>query len=100
MRDEITLIQFDVTKIEEVTKTTAKVLDDEKLWVKGQNILHDEKLKTHPEKANHHLLYVQSLLAKCKKHRGPFNTAEKVDQCLKGIEDEIEQKCILQQDIL
>ena len=60
MWDEITLIQSDVTKIEKVTKTTAKVLDeDEKLWVKGQNILHEEKLKRDAEKANHYLLYAK-----------------------------------------
>ena len=101
MRDESTLIQSDVTKIEKVTKTIAKVLDeDEKLWVKGQNILHEEKLKRDAENANHLLLYVQSLLAKCKKHGGPFISAEEVDQCLKDIKDEIEKKRILRVEIL
>ena len=39
VRDEITLIQSDVMKIEKVTKTIAKDLDeDEKLWVKEQII--------------------------------------------------------------
>ena len=73
MRDEITLIQSDVTKTEKVTKTIAKVLDeDTKLWEKGQNIFHERKLKRDAEKANHHLLYNQSLLAKCKKYGGPL----------------------------
>ena len=77
MRDKITLIQSDVTKIEKVTKAVTEVLDeDEKLWVKGQNILHEKKLKRDAEKGNHHLLYVQSLLAKCVKHGGLFISAE------------------------
>ena len=88
MMDEITLIKSDVTKIEKVTKAIL------------QNILHEEKLKRDAEKANHHLLYVQNLLAKCKKHEGPFISAEEVDQCLKGIKDEIEKKRILRVEIL
>ena len=49
MRDEITLIQSDVMKIEKVTKLITKVLDeDKKLLVKGRNTLHKEKLKTDP----------------------------------------------------
>ena len=51
--------------------------EDGKLWVNVQGILHEEKLKRDAEKTNHHLLYVQSLLAKCKKHGGPFISAEK-----------------------
>ena len=62
--------------------------------------MHEEKLKRVAEKANQHLLYVQSLLAKCKKHGGPFISAEEVDQCLNCIKDEIEKKRILCVEIL
>ena len=52
-----------------IAKAIAKALEeDEKLWVKVQNILHGEKLKRDAKKAKHHLLYNQSLLAKCKKY--------------------------------
>ena len=46
------------------------------------------------------MLYVQSLLAKCKKHGGSFISAEEIDQCLKGIKDEIKKKCMLHVEIL
>ena len=62
--------------------------------------MHEEKLKRDAEKANHHLVYVQSLLAKCKKHGDPFISAEDVDQCLKGINNEIVKKRILRVEIL
>ena len=40
--------------------------------MKGQSILHEEKLKRDPEKAKRHLLYVQSSVVKCTKHGGAF----------------------------
>ena len=50
------LLEKNIMKIE---KVIAKVFDEgEKLWS-------EEKLKRDAEKANHHLLYLQSLLAKC-----------------------------------
>ena len=89
------LLENDVMKIEKVTKDITKVLDeDEKLWVKGRNILPEEKLKRDAEKANHHMFYFHSY-SKMLVHGGPFISAEEVDQCLKGIKDEIEKKCIL-----
>ena len=43
-------------------KNIAKVLrNDKKLWVKRQNILHEEKSNRDAEKAYHHLLYIQNL---------------------------------------
>ena len=72
VRDENNLIQSDVMKIEKVTKAIAKDLhEDEKLWVKEQNILHGEKLKRDAEKVNYNLFYAPSLLTKYK-HGGPF----------------------------
>ena len=54
IRDEITLIQAKIIKIEKITKNIAKVLDDEeKIWVKSQNLLHEQKLKKDAEKATH-----------------------------------------------
>ena len=52
----------------------------------------EEKFKRDVEKANHHLLYLQKLLAKCYKHGVLFIFAEEVNQCLKGIKDEIDKK--------
>ena len=98
VRDEITLIQSDVMKIEKVTKTIAKDLDeDEKLWVKEQNILHGENLKRDAGKVNYNLFYVPSLLTKYK-HGGPFISLH--SSWLKGIKDEIEKKRILPVKIL
>ena len=94
------LLENAVMEIEKVTKDITKVLgEDEKLWVKGRNILPEEKLKRDAEKANHHMFYFHSC-SKMLVHGGPFISAEEVDQCLKGIKDEIEKKFILCQDFI
>ena len=41
-----------------------------------------------------------SLLAKCKKHGGPFISADEADQCLKDIKDAIKKTRILRAEIL
>ena len=97
---ENALLENAVMEIEKVTKDITKVLDeDEKLWVKGRNILPEEKLKRDAEKANHHMFYFHSC-SKMLVHGGPFISAEEVDQCLKGIKDEIEKKFMLCQDFI
>ena len=52
-------------KLRKKPKLLQKLDEGEKLWVKEQNTLPEEKLKRDAEKANHHMLYLQSLLAKC-----------------------------------
>ena len=100
-RDEMTLIQAENIKIEKITKNIAKVLDDEeKIWVKSQNLLHEQKSKKDAEKATHQFEYVNSLLTRCKKHGGPFALTEEVEQCLHNIVDDIEKKPILHVKIL
>ena len=101
IRDEMTLIQAENIKIEKITKNVAKVLDDEeKIWVKSQNLLHEQKLKKDAEKATHQFEYVNSRLTRCKKHGGPFASTEEVEQCLHNIVDDIEKKRILCVEIL
>ena len=82
-------------KLRKKPKLLQKLDEGEKLWVKEQNTLPEEKLKRDAEKANHHMLYLQSLLAKCQKHGCSFISKKEIDQCLKGIKDDIEKKCIL-----
>ena len=101
MRDEITLLQCTNIKIERFTKNIVKVLDEEEReWVKSQNILTEEKLKNDAKKATHQMEYTNSLLAKCKVHGGPFVCADEVDNCLKLANSEIEKKKILRVEIL
>ena len=97
----MTLIQVENIKIKKNTKNIAKVLDDEeKIWVKSRNLLHEKKLKKDTEKATHQFEYENSLLTRCKKHGGPFASTEKVEQCLHNIIDVIEKKRILRVEIL
>ena len=66
--------------MKKLQKNIAKVLDDEeKIWVKSQNILHEQKLKKNPEKGTHQFGYVNNLLTNCKKHGGPFVSTEEVE---------------------
>ena len=99
--DEMTLIQAKNIKIEKITKNIAKVLDDkEKIWVKSQNLFHEQRLKKDAEKTTYQFEYVNSLLTKCKEHGGPFVSTEEIEQCLHNIDDDIEKKRILRVEIL
>ena len=59
---------LEIKKIEQITKSIAKLLDkEEKLWMESQKHLKEEKIKNDLEKANQHTEYVHVLLEKCKK---------------------------------
>ena len=59
---------LEIKKIEQMTKSIAKLLDkEEKLWMELQKHLKEEKIKGDLEKANQHTEYVHVLLGKCKK---------------------------------
>ena len=101
IRDEITLLDCNKSHIEKVTKSIKRILDkEEKAWAESQNILTEVKLKNDVKKAAKQIEYVHLLLAKCKKHGGPFISINEVETNLKVVGSDTEKKRILRAEIL
>ena len=101
IRDEMTLYQARCVKIiDKGIRNIAKLLDvEEKKWVQSQQLLTEQKLKENAAKASHRVEYVHVLLAKCKKHGGPFVSVQELESHLKELRNEADVKKMLREEI-
>ena len=83
MKDDMTLYQANVTKIDAEMKNIAKILDEEeRKWFQEQTEITKAKIAKRKEKALHQGNYIHSLLSKCKQHGGPFVSVDELECCL------------------
>ena len=100
MKDKTTIYQAGHIKVDKETKQICKLLDEQEkqCFESQQKILKSKIAETHA-KALHQVEYVHILLAKCKKHGGPFVSINELDSCLTNRSDEAGIKRILRLEI-